>query len=220
MAKKKLLLNESVTRRFMKLAELKPTYVSNFLREADEPEEELDDEEEDVEDEDTDLEDEGDDLGDDMDLEGDDLEGDMGDDADAEGLVMDLIKNAIAPWAKENGVDMDVNPDEEEDMEDDDLEGDMGLEEEPLEGGEEEPLEGGEEPLEGGEEDMDMEANKGIYEARRNLRRANVSVINESTIINKVVQRVAARLLKESKKSKSNSRTKQTSRRRRSTKRR
>ena len=35
MAKKKLLLNESVTRRFMKLAELKPTYVSNFLREAE-----------------------------------------------------------------------------------------------------------------------------------------------------------------------------------------
>ena len=39
MAKKKLILNESVTRRFMKLATIKPTYVSNFLTEAEEDEE-------------------------------------------------------------------------------------------------------------------------------------------------------------------------------------
>ena len=39
MAKKKLLLNESVTRRFMKLATIKPTYVSNFITEAEEEDE-------------------------------------------------------------------------------------------------------------------------------------------------------------------------------------
>ena len=36
MAKKKLLLNESVTRRFMKLAEINPSYVSNFITEQEE----------------------------------------------------------------------------------------------------------------------------------------------------------------------------------------
>ena len=41
MAKKKLILNESVTRRFM-LATIKPTYVSNFLTEAEKEEEEKD----------------------------------------------------------------------------------------------------------------------------------------------------------------------------------
>ena len=36
MAKKKLILNEGVTRRFMKLANVKPMYVSNFINEAEE----------------------------------------------------------------------------------------------------------------------------------------------------------------------------------------
>ena len=35
MAKKKLILNEGATRRFMKLASVKPAYVSNFLKEAE-----------------------------------------------------------------------------------------------------------------------------------------------------------------------------------------
>ena len=35
MAKKKLILNEGVTRRFMKLANVKPMYVSNFINEAE-----------------------------------------------------------------------------------------------------------------------------------------------------------------------------------------
>ena len=38
MSKKKLILNESVTRRFMKLATIEPTYVSSFLNEAEEEE--------------------------------------------------------------------------------------------------------------------------------------------------------------------------------------
>ena len=38
MAKKKLILNGSATRRFMKLATIKPTYVSNFLKEQEEDE--------------------------------------------------------------------------------------------------------------------------------------------------------------------------------------
>ena len=42
MAKKKLLLNESTTRRFMKLATIKPSYVSNFITEAEEDEELMD----------------------------------------------------------------------------------------------------------------------------------------------------------------------------------
>ena len=47
MAKKKLILNESVTRRFMKLATIKPTYVSNFLTEAEEDEKVMKEQEED-----------------------------------------------------------------------------------------------------------------------------------------------------------------------------
>ena len=52
MAKKKLILNESVTRRFMKLATIKPAYVSNFINEAEEEmamEEEEEDAPEDME---------------------------------------------------------------------------------------------------------------------------------------------------------------------------
>ena len=49
MAKKKLILNESVTRRFMKLATIQPTYVSNFLTEAEyNKDEEAEEEEEKV----------------------------------------------------------------------------------------------------------------------------------------------------------------------------
>ena len=116
MAKKKLLLNESVTRRFMKLAELKPTYVSNFLKEAEEGMEEEDEgmaaeepeaaEEEPVEDEGMEMDE----------MPEDDME--EGED-EAEDIVMDFIKNAVAPWAEENGVSMDIAGDEEDDMEDD-----------------------------------------------------------------------------------------------------
>jgi len=161
MAKKKLLLNESVTRRFMKLAEINPTYVSNFINEEEEMEME---EEEGLEGEE--------------DMEMEEEEGLEEEPAGAaEDIVMDFIQNAVAPWAGDKGVSMNVQGDEEE-MEEEDEE-DLGMEEE------------------------ELEANRGyMQEARRALRKANVSVLNENAIINRVVNRVAKRLLKESQQAK------------------
>ena len=108
MAKKKLILNESVTKRFMKLATIKPTYVSNFLREAEEMEEDPMAEEgeeapEDLEGEE--LEDEAMEMDPDMETE-DEMEGEG--EGDAEGMIEDFIKGAIMPWAEENGVALEV----------------------------------------------------------------------------------------------------------------
>ena len=182
MAKKKLLLNESVTRRFMKLAEINPTYVSNFINEEEEMEME---EEEGLEGEE--------------DMEMEEEEGLEEEPAGAaEDIVMDFIQNAVAPWAGDKGVSMNVQGDEEE-MEEEDEE-DLGMEEEePME--DEEMDLGGEEDL--GMEEEELEANRGyMQEARRALRKANVSVLNENAIINRVVNRVAKRLLKESQQAK------------------
>ena len=213
MAKKKLLLNESVTRRFMKLAELKPTYVSNFLKEAEEGMEEEDEglaaeEPEELEAEEEPVEDEG--------MEMDEMpEDDMEEGEDeAEDIVMDFIKNAVAPWAEENGVSMDIAGDEEGDMEDEEDDDMMDMEDEAAEepememGGEEEP------EMEMGGED-EAEANRGyMQEVRRTLQAANVSVTNDDNIVNEVVKRVAQRLLRESQQRKAKTNRRTTKRRR------
>ena len=202
MAKKKLLLNESVTRRFMKLAELKPTYVSNFLKEAEEGMKEEDEgmaaEEEPEAAEEEPAEDEG--------MEMDEMpEDDMEEGEDeAEDIVMDFIKNAVAPWAEENGVSMDIAGDEEDDMEDEEDDDMMDMEDE-----------GAEEPeMEMGGED-EAEANRGyMQEVRRTLQAANVSVTNDDNIVNEVVKRVAQRLLRESQQRKAKTNRRTTKRRR------
>ena len=137
MSKKKLILNENTTRRFMKLASVKPMYVSNFLREAEE-----DELEEPVEDE-MGMEEEplGDEapVEDEMGMEEEPAEGGE----PGEDMVMDFLKNAVMPWAEEKGVSMELAGDEEgeedmgEEMPEDELGADMGMEEMPEEGGEE-----------------------------------------------------------------------------------
>ena len=185
MAKKKLLLNESVTRRFMKLAEIKPTYVSTFLTEQEEEEELA--AEPDMEEGEEDMEAMADEPEADMDME-DDMGEDEGGAAAAEDLVMKLL-DKVQEFAQEEGVEMKIAGEDDEDM-------DMGDEEMDMEDDEGE--------ANYGQANMDQ-ANMGqanMYEARRNLRSANVSVINENEIINEVVSRVARRLLRESKRRK------------------
>tara|TARA_Y100000592_G_scaffold85879_1_gene138513 strand:+ start:15263 stop:15892 length:630 start_codon:yes stop_codon:yes gene_type:complete len=209
MAKKKLLLNESVTRRFMKLAELKPTYVSNFLKEAEEEEAGMEEEAEEAPEageEDMEMEEEPD-----MEMGEEDME--MEEDAGgAEDLVMKLLSK-VQEFAEEEGVDMEIAGDEEEgeqdmedmDMEEEEGEEDMGMEEEPA--------------MEEEGEANYGQANMGqanMYEAKRNLHQANVSVITEDNLINEVVKRVAKRLLMESKRNKNqrhNSNRRKTNRR-------
>lgn len=190
MAKKKLILNESVTRRFMKLATIKPTYVSNFLTEAEEDEELMADEP---------AAEEGEGLPEaepemDMDMETED-EAEAGGAGDAEALVMDLLAK-VQEFAEENGVSMELEGDEEEgdDMEMDDEGMEMDAE-----------LEGGDAEL-ADEEEMpeDAEANYGAMqeEIDADLEAAGVSVIDEDEIVAEVTRRVARRLLRESAKRK------------------
>lgn len=186
MAKKKLILNESVTRRFMKLATIKPTYVSNFLTEAEEDEEMMGDEELAMEPE----------MKPEMEVE-DEMEApaEEGDAPEAEGLVMDLLAK-VQEFAEANGVSMELEGDDEED----EMEMDMD---------DAEP-EGGEEP-EDADMKMDMEApeevpedaeanygNKMMEEVEADLEAADISVIDEEEVIAEVTRRVARRLLKES----------------------
>lgn len=191
MAKKKLILNENTTRRFMKLATIKPTYVSNFLTEAEEDEMEMEEP----------AAEEGEGLPEaepmmDADMETEDemeMEDEGGD--DAEGMIEDFIRDAIMPWAKENGValkmdDEEVEGDEEpaEDMMDMDAE---------LEGGDTEMPD--EEPM----MDDEGEGNYGkMEEADDDLAAADVEVIDEDAVIAEVTKRVARRLLRESAKRK------------------
>ena len=174
MAKKKLILNESKTRRFMKLASVKPMYVSNFLKEAEEEEELMDA---------PPAEEEG--MGMEAEMEVDpemDAEMEVEDEAlpdeggapEAEGLVMDLLSK-IQEFAEENGVSME-------------LEGDEGAEEAELEGGE---MELADEEALGGDEDIDAD-----------LEAADVEVADEEEIVAEVTRRVARRLLRESAKRK------------------
>ena len=188
MAKKKLILNEGTTRKFMKYANIKPTYVSNFLNEAEEEkEEELEEnygmgnrEEEEGEDA---LADEpaGDDMmGDeemepemDADLETEDEMGDEGE--EAEDMVMDLL-GAIKDWAQSKGVSMELEGDEE-DMEDEGME-DMDA-----------APEGGDMGMADDDVDADLEA-------------AGAEAVDDEEVIAEVTRRVARRLLRESAKRK------------------
>ena len=178
MAKKKLILNEGTTRQFMKYANIKPTYVSNFLSESeynrDEEEEEkmeeglLDEveEEEGVEMEAEPEMDAGMEVEDEMAAE---PEMDAGSD-DAEGMVMDLL-GAIKDWAQSQGVSMELEGDEEEGMEDMEAApegGDLGMAD---------------------DVDADLEA-------------ADTEVMDDEEVIAEVTRRVARRLLRESAKRK------------------
>lgn len=206
MAKKKLILNESVTRRFMKLATIKPTYVSNFLAEAKHEEEKEEDEkvmkEQEEEDEEMEMDMGGEepemDMGGeepemDMDMETEDeMEADSA--AEAESVIMDLMKH-IEEFAKEKGVTLSIEGDD-----------DAGDEEEGMEMDAE--LEGGEDEL-ADEEEMpeDAEANYGNRETMQeeidaDLEAAGVSVVDEEAIVAEVTRRVARRLLRESAKRK------------------
>ena len=200
MAKKKLILNESTTRRFMKLATIKPTYVSNFLTEAEhEDKEEKDEKDEKVmkeqeEDEEMEMDmggeepemDAGMEVEDEMDMD------DEGAGGDAEALVMDLLSK-VKEFAQENGVSMELEGDEaEDDMEDEGMEMDA----EP-EGGDMEPAAEDEMP-------EDAEANYGAMQEDidADLDAAGVSVVDEDAIVAEVTRRVARRLLRESAKRK------------------
>ena len=203
MAKKKLILNESTTRRFMKLATIKPTYVSNFLTEAEKEEEEKDEKVMKEQEEDEDLApeegeempeaepemDAGMEVEDEMDMD------DEGAGGDAEALVMDLLAK-VQEFAEENGVSMELEGDEEEDeMEDMDDEG-MEMDAEPEGGDMELPAED--------EMPEDAEANYGAMqeEIDADLDAAGVSVVDEDAIVAEVTSRVARRLLRESAKRK------------------
>ena len=182
MAKKKLILNESTTRQFMKYANIKPTYVSNFLNEAeynrDEEEEEkmeeaLNEEEEEEMEMDADMEAEPEM---DMDMETED-EMDMEDEGEeeAEDMVMDLL-GAIKDWAQSKGVTMELEGDEE-DMEDEGME-DMDA-----------APEGGDMGMADDDVDADLEA-------------AGAEAVDDEEVIAEVTRRVARRLLRESAKRK------------------
>lgn len=197
MAKKKLILNEGVTRRFMKLASVKPAYVSNFLNEAEE--DMMDDEAEDE-----DMPPVGDDAAElapveePMDMEMEPAE-EPDQSAAAEGMIMDLMAK-IQEFAEEQGVSVSVEGDEpagDDDMMDDaapeDPEMEMDAE---LAGGDtEEP---DEEPGMGME---DAEANRMYEETEKDLDAAGVEVVDEEKIVAEVTRRVARRLLRESAKS-------------------
>jgi hypothetical protein len=182
MAKKKLILNESVTRRFMKLATIKPAYVSNFINEAEmemaeEEEEEAPEglemdaaeapegEEEPMEDPELEAEDE--------------MEDPVGEEGvnGAESLVMDLLTK-VQEFAEENGVSMELEGDEAPE-EEGALDAEEGEEDLDMEMGEAEP-EGGESPEEDGME-MDMGAEE--------------EMALQEKIIAEVTKRVAKRLL-------------------------
>ncbi len=202
MAKKKLLLNESTTRRFMKLATIKPSYVSNFITEAEEDEELMDapmDEPAPEGEEDAALEAEPA-MDDELEVE-DEMDDPVGDEpaGDAEALVMDLLAK-VQEFAKENGVAMELEGDEPEGEEDAEMDAEMDVEMDDAE------PEGGEEPGEADME-MDMGAEEGgeeelaLQEGRAD-EATNVSLINEEAIVAEVTKRVAKRLLKESAKQK------------------
>lgn len=175
MAKKKLILNESTTRQFMKYANIEPTYVSNFLSESEynrDEEEEMMKEEEEVElekEDDMEVEpemDAGMEVEDEMEMGEEPAEG-----GDAEGMVMDLL-GAIKDWAQSQGVSMELEGDEEEGMEDMDAApegGDLGMADDDV--------------------DADLEA-------------ADADVMDDEEVIAEVTRRVARRLLRESAKRK------------------
>jgi hypothetical protein len=145
MSKKKL-LNERTIRRFGGLAGIKPISTSNFLSEMGDIPYERDDEEEEefgVEDE-LEVEEPG---GEELEIEDEEeleVEEPVEGEGEAEGLVLSLL-DKVKEWAVDQGVEMDVEGEEEIDHElggEEDLELDMDM--------------GGDEEL-GGEEDLDMD---------------------------------------------------------------
>ena len=188
MAKRKLILNESTTRKFMKYANIKPTYVSNFLSEAEHAKKEEEDEKmeegygmgnrEDEEEKEKLKEQEEVEM--DMDMETED-EMDMKPESDAaESLVMDLLAH-VQKFAEEKGVSMELEGDE--DMDDDDDMDDEGMEDMDA------APEGGDMGMADDDVDADLEA-------------AGAEAIDEEAVIAEVTRRVARRLLRESAKSK------------------
>ena len=187
MAKKKLILNESTTRKFMKYANIKPTYVSNFLNEAEhakkeEEEEKMEEgygmgnreEEEEEEREEKGMEDNPEM---DMEMETEDEMDMKPEGGDAESLVMDLLSK-IQEFAEENGVSMELEGDE--DMEDMDDEGMDDMDAAP---------EGGDMGMADDGVDADLEA-------------AGAEAVDDEEVIAEVTRRVARRLLRESAKRK------------------
>ena len=178
MAKRKLILNEGTTRKFMKYANIKPTYVSNFLNEAEEELEEgaygmgnREDEEEKLEEQEEEMAEEPA-MDADMEVEDEmDMKADEG--GDAESLVMDLLSK-IQEFAEENGVSMELEGDE--DMEDMDDEGMDDMDAAP---------EGGDLGMADDEVDADLEA-------------AGAEAVDDEEVIAEVTRRVARRLLRES----------------------
>ncbi len=184
MAKKKLILNEGTTRKFMKYANIKPTYVSNFLNEAEQELEEggygmgnREDEEEKLEEQEEEMEMEMEpEMEPEMEVE-DEMEGG---EEEAEDMVMDLL-SAIKGWAESKGVSMELEGDEEG-MEDE------GMEDEGMEDMDAAP-EGGDMGMADDEVDADLEA-------------ADAEAVDDEEVIAEVTRRVARRLLRESAKRK------------------
>jgi len=179
MAKKKLILKESTTRMFMKYADIKPTYVANFLTEAEEEDEmemEMDADLAPPESDDGEAPEMDAELGaeDEMEME---MDAEEPDGSGAEGLVMSLLAK-IQEFAEENGVSMELEGEEAEGMEDDMMDaapdgGDLGMPDD-------------------SEVDADLEA-------------ADVDMeepMDDEEIIAEVTRRVARRLLRESAKRK------------------
>ena len=206
MAKRKLILNESTTRKFMKYANIKPTYVSNFLSEAEHAEKKEEEDEKmeegygmgNREDEEDEKMEEGYGMGNredeeekeklkeqeedemDMYMETED-EMDMKAESDAaESLVMDLLAH-VQKFAEEKGVTMELDGDE--DIDDDDDMDDEGMEDMDA------APEGGDMGMADDDVDADLEA-------------AGAEAIDEEAVIAEVTRRVARRLLRESAKSK------------------
>ena len=174
MAKKKLILNESTTRQFMKYANIKPTYVSNFLKESeynrDEEEEKMEEALNEEEEEEMEMEAEPE-MDADMEVE-DEMEMDEPEEGgDAEDMVMDLL-GAIKDWAQSQGVSMELEGDEDE-MED------------------EEGMEDMDAAPEGG--DMGM-----ADDVDADLEAADVDAMDDEEVIAETTRRVARRLLRES----------------------
>ena len=130
MSKKKLILNEAVTRRFMRLAEIESKFTDEFISE-------MDYQRDDMEMADDPMAGEEEELPGDEGPEEEMPEEPMGDtvEVDAEELVSDIVAAL-----QKQGADVSMEGGEEEAPEGEEMEPVAGDEELPPEGGEEEPL--------------------------------------------------------------------------------
>jgi hypothetical protein len=194
MSKKKL-LNERTIRRFGGLAGIKPISTSNFLNEFGETAYMREEEEESgVEDE---LEVAEDPMGgEELEVEDElEVEEPVEGEGDAEGLVLSLL-DKVKEWAVDQGVEMDVEGEEEVDHE---LDMDMGDEEDlelDMDMGDEEELEEGENPF-GGDKGDDPKSKKD-YEKNESRRRTSKgrAAANESRRRTKQTKRAKSRGVK------------------------